>query len=110
MTYTDEDLLFDMRYLEAEENEKLKGENDDLENKNDDLKEENEKLKKKLKEKEDLLENELDYDIDEATYFAEDFQSIAAEHWKDMEITIDEAGRAINLWFSPAEYYEYKTR
>ena len=109
MTYTDEDLLFDMRYLEAEENEKLKDDNSDLENENDDLKEENEKLKAQLKEREDLLESDVDYDIDEAIFFAEDFQSIAADNWKEMEITNEEAWRAINLWFTPEEYYEYKT-
>ena len=47
-------------------------------------------------------------DLDEATYFAEDFQTIAAENWKQMEIGVNEARRAINLWFSPEEYYEYK--
>ena len=47
-------------------------------------------------------------DLDEVTYFIEDIQNIALEHWKDITITNKEARRAINLWFSPEEYYEYR--
>ena len=72
------------------------------------LKEENERLKKQLNKREASLETELDYDIDEATYFAEDVQTIATNNWKNMEIPVKEARKAINLWFSPEEYYEYK--
>ncbi len=101
------DFLFDLWFLEAEENEKLKDEIEDLEDKNEELKEELEKRKAQdsNKEVEDLNE---EIDIDEATYFVEDFQNIAAENWKEMEISIKEARRAINLWFSPEEYFEYK--
>ena len=106
------DLLFDMWFLEAEENEKLKDDIEDLEDENEDLEDENEELKEELAKRkastttEEDLNNDID--LDEATYFAEDFQTIAAENWKEMEISVDEARRAINLWFSPEEYYEYK--
>ena len=100
-----EDLLFDMWFLEAEENEKLKDDIEDLEDENEELKEELAKRKASTTTEEDFNN---DIDLDEATYFAEDFQTIAAENWKEMEINVDEARRAINLWFSPEEYYEYK--
>ena len=99
------DLLFDMWFLEAEENEKLKDDIEDLEDENEELKEELAKRKASTTTEEDLNN---DIDLDEATYFVEDFQTIAAENWKQMEIGINEARRAINLWFSPEEYYEYK--
>ena len=105
--YGDDDYLFDYLLIE---NWELKEKNDELSEENDDLKEENEKLKNQLNGKEESLDTDIDYDIDEATYFAEDFQNIAAENWKEMEITFEEAWRAINLWFTPEEYYEYKTR
>lgn len=100
------DFLFDLWFLEAEENEKLKDEIEDLEDENEELKEELKK-KKLLKEKEET-ETEDEIDIDEVTYFIEDIQNIALEHWKDIAITNEEARRAINLWFSPEEYYEYR--
>ena len=100
------DLLFDMWFLEAEENEKLKDEIEDLEDENEELREKLEKRKTAIKNNEEELNDEID--IDEATYFAEDVQTVAAENWKEMEISIDEARRAINLWFTAEEYYEYK--
>lgn len=100
------DFLFDLWFLEAEENEKLKDEIEDLEDENEELRE---KLKKKklLREKEES-ETEDEIDLDEVTYFIEDIQNIALEHWKDIIINNKEARRAINLWFSPEEYYEYR--
>lgn len=41
-------------------------------------------------------------------FFAEDVQSIAADCGVDMEISFDEAERAINQWYTPEDYYEYK--
>jgi len=70
------DFLFDLWFLEAEENEKLKDEIEDLEDENEELKEELKK-KKLLKEKE---ETEEEIDLDEVTYFIEDIQNIALEH------------------------------
>ena len=87
------DFLFDLWFLEAEENEKLKDEIEDLEDENEELKEELKK-KKLLKEKE---ETEEEIDLDEVTYFIEDIQNIALEHRKDIAITNEEARRAINL-------------
>ena len=102
------DFLFDLWFLEAEENEKLKDEIEDLEDENEELREELKK-KKLLKEKEETeTETEDEIDLDEVTYFIEDIQNIALEHWKDIVITNEEARRAINLWFSPEEYYEYR--
>ena len=96
------DFLFDLWFLEAEENEKLKDEIEDLEDENEKLREE--LKKRKLSEESDIEE----IDLDEVTYFIEDIQNIALEHWKDIAITNEEARRAINLWFSPEEYYEYR--
>lgn len=100
------DFLFDLWFLEAEENEKLKDEIEDLEDENEELKEKLGKEGTSSQTDEEDLNNDID--LDEATYFAEDFQNIAFEHWKEMEISIDEARKAINLWFSPEEYYNYK--
>lgn len=96
------DFLFDLWFLEAEENEKLKDEIEDLEDENEELREE--LKKRKLSEESDIEE----IDLDEVTYFIEDIQNIALENWKDIVITNEEARRAINLWFSPEEYYEYR--
>jgi len=102
------DFLFDLWFLEAEENEKLKDEIEDLEDENEELREElkKRKLSKKSEESEESDIEEID--LDEVTYFIEDIQNIALEHWKDIAITNEEARRAINLWFSPEEYYEYR--
>ncbi len=99
------DFLFDLWFLEAEENEKLKDEIEDLEDENEELREE--LKKRKLTKKSEESDTE-EIDLDEVTYFIEDIQNIALEHWKDIAITNEEARRAINLWFSPEEYYEYK--
>lgn len=102
------DFLFDLWFLEAEENEKLKDEIEDLEDENEELREElkKRKLSKKSEESEESDIEEID--LDEVTYFIEDIQNIALEHWKDIAIANEEARRAINLWFSPEEYYEYR--
>ena len=99
------DFLFDLWFLEAEENEKLKDEIEDLEDENEGLREELKKRKLSKKSEESDIE---EIDLDEVTYFIEDIQNIALEHWKDIAITNEEARRAINLWFSPEEYYEYR--
>ena len=100
------DLLFDMWFLEAEENENLKDEIEDLEDENEELREELAKRKATIINNEEDLNDDID--LDEVTYFIEDVQNIAINNWKEIEITIKEARRAINLWFSPEEYYEYK--
>ena len=105
------DFLFDLWFLEAEENEKLKDEIEDLEDENEELREElkKRKLSKKSEESEESEESDIEeIDLDEVTYFIEDIQNIALENWKDIVITNEEARRAINLWFSPEEYYEYR--
>ena len=102
------DFLFDLWFLEAEENEKLKDEIEDLEDENEELREELKK-RKLSEESEESEESDIEeIDLDEVTYFIEDIQNIALEHWKDITITNEEARRAINLWFSPEEYYEYR--
>ena len=111
------DFLFDLWFLEAEENEKLKDEIEDLEDENEELREElkKRKLSEESEESEEWEESEEseesdieEIDLDEVTYFIEDIQNIALENWKDIVITNEEARRAINLWFSPEEYYEYR--
>ena len=99
------DFLFDLWFLEAEENEKLKDEIEDLEDENEKLREELKKRKLSEESEESDIE---EIDLDEVTYFIEDIQNIALENWKDIVITNEEARRAINLWFSPEEYYEYR--
>ncbi len=99
------DFLLDLWFLEAEENEKLKDEIEDLEDENEELREELKKRKLSKKSEESDIE---EIDLDEVTYFIEDIQNIALEHWKNIAITNEEARRAINLWFSPEEYYEYR--
>ena len=93
-------------FLEAEENETLKNEIEDLEDENEDLKEKLEKIKNHKQNNEENTNVEIDFD--ETTYFIEDVQNIAINDWKDIETTTEEARRAINLWFSPEEYYEYR--
>ena len=68
------DFLFDLWFLEAEENEKLKDEIEDLEDENEELREE--LKKRKLSEESDIEE----IDLDEVTYFIEDIQNIALEN------------------------------
>lgn len=93
----DDDLLFDYMFLEHEDKEE--------ENRN--LREENEDLKNELnKRKTTISESEEDYD--KIRFFAEDVQSIAADCGVDMEISYEEAERAIKQWYTPEEYYEYK--
>jgi hypothetical protein len=80
----DDDLLFDYMFLEDE----------DKEEENRKLREENEDLKNQLnKRKTSVIDNEEDYD--KARFFAEDVQSIAADCGVDMEISYEEAERAI---------------
>ena len=93
----DDDLLFDYMFLEAQ----------DKEEENERLREENEDLKSQLdKRKTSVIDNEEDYD--KARFFAEDVQSIAADCWEYMEISYDEAEKAIKQWYTPEEYFEYK--
>ena len=93
----DDDLLFDYMFLEHE----------DKEEENERLREENEDLRGELsKRKFPIADNEEDYD--KARFFAEDVQSIAADCGVDMEISYDEAERAIKQWYTPENYYEYK--
>jgi len=93
----DDDLLFDYMFLKHEDKEE--------ENRN--LREENEDLKNELnKRKTTISESEEDYD--KIRFFAEDVQSIAADCGVDMEISYEEAERAIKQWYTPEEYYEYK--
>ena len=93
----DDDLLFDYMFLE----------NQDKEEENGRLREENEDLKNQLnKRKTSIVDNEEDYD--KARFFAEDIQSVAADCGVDMEISYEEAERAIKQWYTPEEYYEYK--
>ena len=81
---TDDDLLFDYMFLD----------NQDKEEENRKLREENEDLRGELsKRKFPIADNEEDYD--KARFFAEDVQSIAADCGVDMEISYDEAERAI---------------
>ena len=93
----DDDLLFDYMFLE----------NQDKEQENGRLREENEDLKNQLnKRKTSIVDNEEDYD--KARFFAEDVQSVAADCGVDMEISYEEAERAIKQWYTPEDYYEYK--
>lgn len=93
----DDDLLFDYMFLE----------NEDKEEENRNLREENEDLKNQLnKRKTNISESEEDYD--KIRFFAEDVQSIAADCGVDIEISYDEAERAIKQWYTPENYYEYK--
>ena len=92
-----DDLLFDYMFLE----------NQDKEEENEKLREENEDLKNQLnKRKTSIIDNEEDYD--KVRFFAEDVQSIAADCGVDMEISYEEAERAIKQWYTPEDYYEYK--
>lgn len=93
----DDDLLFDYMFLE----------NEDKEEENKNLREENEDLKSQLNSrKTNISESEENYD--KARFFAEDVQSIASDCGVDMEISYEEAERAIKQWYSPEDYYEYK--
>ncbi len=94
---TDNDLLFDYMFLEHE----------DKEEENERLREENEDLIDQLNDrKNSIIDNEEYYD--KIRFFAEDFQSIAADCWVDMKISYEEAESAIKQWYTPEEYYEYK--
>ena len=95
----DDDLLFDYMFLE----------NQDKDEENEKLREENDELKDELNgRRTNISDNEEDYD--KARFFAEDVQSIAASCGIDMEISYDEAERAINQWYTPEDYYEFKVR
>ena len=79
----------------------------DKEEENERLSEENEDLKRQLNNrKTSIASDEEDYD--KARFFAEDFQSIAADCWEDMEITYEEAEKAMKQGYTPEDYYEYK--
>ena len=91
-----DDLLFDYMFLEAQ----------DKEEENERLKEENEDLRDKLNSRKTNISDREDYD--KVRFFAEDVQSIASDCWVDMEISYDEAERAIKQWYTPENYYEYK--
>ena len=80
----DDDLLFDYMFLEAQDKEK---ENRELREKNEDLSDELNGRKT------NISDNEEDYD--KTRFFAEDVQSIAADCGVDMEISYEEAERAI---------------
>ena len=80
----DDDLLFDYMFLE----------NENKEDENEKLREENEDLRNQLNNrKTNISEDEESYD--KVRFFAEDVQSIAASCGIDMEISYDEAERAI---------------
>lgn len=94
---SDDGLLFDYIFLEKR----------DKEEEYERLKNENEYLKNRLNNrKTDISRNEEDYD--KIRFFAEDVQSIAADCGVDMEISYEEAERAIKQWYTSEEYYEYK--
>ena len=97
MKMSDDSLLFDYMFLNAQEKEAD----------NERLKVENEELVERLNDRKTVISDKED-DIDEARFFAEDVQSIAADCWVDMEISYDEAERAIKQWYTPEDYYEYK--
>lgn len=92
----DDDLLFDYMFLE----------NQDKEEENQRLKEENDDLKEQLNNRKTSVADDEDYD--KPRFFAEDVQSIAADCWVKMEISYEEAEKAIKQWYTPEEYYEYK--
>lgn len=93
----DDDLLFDYMFLEAQ----------DKEEENKRLREENEDLRDELNSRKTNVSDNED-DIDKVRFFAEDVQSIAADCGVDMEISYEEAERAIRQWYTPEDYYEYK--
>ena len=93
----DDDLLFDYMFLEAQ----------DKEEENERLKEENEDLRDELNSRRTNVSNS-EWNYNKARFFAEDVQSIAADCGVDMEISYDEAERAIEQWYIPEDYYEYK--
>ncbi len=81
---SDDGLLFDYMFLEKR----------DKEEEYERLKDENEYLKNRLNNrKTDISRNEEGYD--KIRFFAEDVQSIAADCGVDMEISYEEAERAI---------------
>jgi len=80
----DDDLMFDYMFLG----------NQDKEEENERLREENEDLRGELdRRKTSMADNEEDYD--KARFFAEDVQSIAADCGVEMEISYEEAERAM---------------
>ena len=94
---TDDDLLFDYIFLE----------NDDKEDENENLREENENLRNQLNNrKTNISGDEASYD--KVRFFAEDVQSIAADCGVYMEISYEEAEKAIKQGYTPEDYYEYK--
>lgn len=80
----DDDLLFDYMFLEAQ----------DKEEENRKLREENEDLSDELNYRKTNVSN-ISEDYDKPRFFAEDVQSIAASCGIDMEISYNEAERAI---------------
>lgn len=97
LSIMDDDLLFDYMFLEAQ----------DKEEENEKLREENEELRDELSGRKTTISDSGE-DYDKARFFAEDVQSIAADCGIDMEISYEEAERAIKQWYTPEDYYEYK--
>lgn len=93
----DDSLLFDYMFLETQ----------DKQEENKRLREENEELNEKLNSRKTIISNN-ENDIDDARFFAEDVQSIAADCGVYMEISYEEAEAAIKQWYTPEDYYEYK--
>ena len=93
-----EDLLFDYIFLEAQ----------DKEEENEKLREENEDLREQLHKRKTSINEDKENDYDKARFFAEDVQSIASDCWEYLEISYEEAENAIQQWYSPEGYYEYK--
>lgn len=93
-----DDDLFDYMFLDAQEKEE----------ENELLREENEHLKEQLKNKEDNPPREERVSFNDVKDFQGNVQSIAADCWVDMQISFEEAEIAINEWYTPEDYYEYK--
>ena len=96
-----DDDLFDYMYFKRQ----------DLEDENEELKSENDYLRGELEDNDNrrtIISSSKVDDYDRARFFAEDVQSIAADCWLDMEISYEEADRAIKAWYTPEDYYEYK--
>ena len=93
-----DDLLFDYMFLNAQ----------DKEEENERLREENEDLREQLNNRQTSNINYEEEDYDKIRFFAEDVQSIASDCWVEMEVSYEEAEWAIQQWYTPEEYYEYK--
>ena len=100
----DDDLIFDYMIIEHEDKQE---ENERLREENERLREENEDLRRELNNRKTSIASNEEY-YDRARFFAEDVQSIAGDCWIDMEISYEEAEKALKQWYTPEEYYEYK--